>query len=232
MDPRRRGLPYIPGPLLGLGLAAAFFLLGGAPGGTSRVAAQESGTAPESSKPTRHFQVDRPAGLSDPAALTVYLRVLDEMVAGYRVSGDDNAALYRTWRRYNKTPYRSATHGARFVNNYANTIAKDYGKYEGAGQMPVGSVLAKDAFAVTERGDVFLGPLFLMEKMPAGFNPGSQDWRYAMIMPDGSLFGKTKGEGAERVEFCITCHRAAGDENDHLFFVPEEHRVQVYSIGE
>ena len=103
--------------------------------------------------------------------MSIYLRVLDDMAAGYRLSGDPDAGGYRMWRRYNKTPYRSATHGERFVNNYANTIAKDYGKYEEAGRMPVGSVLAKDSFAVTSKGDVFLGPLFLMEKMQAGFNP-------------------------------------------------------------
>ena len=47
-----------------------------------------------------------------------------------------------------------------------------------------------------------------------------------MVMPDGSLFGKTKGEGSAKVEFCITCHQAAGDDNDHLFFFPAEVRVR------
>jgi len=69
------------------------------------------------------------------------------------------------------------------------------------------------------------GPLFLMEKMPAGFNYVSGDWRYTMIMPDGRIFGVTKGENAERVEYCITCHLARED-NDHLFFVPEAFRVK------
>ncbi len=158
------------------------------------------------------------------------MRMLDDMTAGYRLSGESTAGVYRTWRRYNKTPYRSATHGQRFVNNYANALAKGYGRYENSGALPEGAVLAKDSFAVTARGDVFSGPLFLMEKMPAGFDPKSRDWRYSMIMPDGSLFGTTKGEGSKRVEFCITCHETAGAENDHLFFVPEEQRVRVFSL--
>jgi hypothetical protein len=196
----------------------------------SPVRAQETQAVAEEINPKGHFQVDRPAELSNAAALTVYLRILDEIVFGYRMSEVEGAGTYRTWRRYNKTPYRSATHGERFVNNYANTKAKAYGNYEGAGDMPVGSVLAKDSFAVTNRGDVFLGPLFMMEKMPAGFSPESRDWRYTMIMPDGSMFGMTKGEGHSRVSFCVTCHKSAGNDNDHLFFVPEGYRVRTYSV--
>ena len=69
-------------------------------------------------------------------------------------------------------------------------------------------------------GDVLTGGLGLMEKMAPGFNPQSRDWRYTMVLSDGTIFGTTKGENAQRVEFCIECHQAAGDENDHLFFIP------------
>lgn len=223
---RRRGRLSLCRLSLALLLAVVLLLGGGVPLGGLSASAQEHKVPDEHSKPTRHFKVDRPADLPNSAALTVYLRILDEMSAGYRLSGDQSAASYRNWRRFNKTPYRSATHGERYVNNYANTVGRSYGKFEGVGEMPVGAMLAKDAFAMTSQGDVFLGPLFLMEKMPAGFNPASRNWRYAMIMPDGSLFGRTKGEGSEKVEFCITCHQSAGDENDHLFFVPRKHRVE------
>ena len=182
-------------------------------------------------KPQRHFRVDRPANLTDAEALTIYSQILDEIVAGYRLSGDPTAERYRTWRRFNKAPYRSATHGERYVNNYANDIGKAYGKYDDAGAMPVGTILAKDSFAVTSRGDVFTGPLFLMEKMEPGFLPEALDWRYTMIMPDGSLFGQTKGPGSEQVEFCITCHRAAGDDVDHLFFVPNDYRIRILNLN-
>ena len=47
-----------------------------------------------------------------------------------------------------------------------------------------------------------------------------------MIMPDGSFFGTTKGEGSERVGFCITCHEAVPEEHYQMFFVPEAYRVQ------
>jgi hypothetical protein len=215
----------IAGLLRTAGLAAIAWLFAVSPGAGIAALAQDSEPPAEYDKPTRHFQIERPAELSDAAALSVYLRVLDEMVAGYRLSRDENAGAYRNWRRHNKTPYRSATHGQRFVNNYTNTAAQDYGKYEAAGEMPPGAVVAKDSFAVTARGDVFLGPLFIMEKMTEGFNAKSGDWRYTMIMPDGSLFGRTNGEGAQRVEFCITCHRSVAADNDHLFFMPKVNRM-------
>ena len=180
----------------------------------------------EPQQPTGHFRIERPAGLSGADALTVYTRILDDMVAGYRLSGEAYADSYRLWRRFNTVPYRSAQHGQRFINNYANDVAKAYRRYEDSGPMPVGSILVKDSFAVTKNGDVFSGPLFVMEKMPAGFEPRARDWRYTMIMPDGSLFGTTHGEGSNRVEFCIDCHELVGDEQDHMFYVPEEFRVR------
>ncbi len=179
------------------------------------------------SGPKGHFKVERPADLRDAEALKIYERMLDDIVEGYSLSRNPAAMQYRRWQRFNRAPYRSATHGERYVNNYANKIGEAYGRYEKTGTMPVGAVLAKDSFAVTSGGDVFVGPLFLMEKMPAGFNPSSRDWRYMMIMPDGSLFGETKGVGSQRVEFCITCHEAAGAENDHLFFIPDAYRTNI-----
>lgn len=179
----------------------------------------------ESERPTQHFKVPAPADLDDARAHANYESTFKAMTDAYGMAEDPWAKDYSQWRRYNTAPYRSATHGERFVNNYANGTAKRYALFEAAGQLPVGSVLAKDAYAVTEEGEVFIGPLFLMEKMPAGFNPESRDWRYTMIMPDGSLFGRTNGQDSERVAFCITCHQAAGDANDHLFFIPKAHRI-------
>jgi hypothetical protein len=181
--------------------------------------------------PTRHFRVPNPARLSDADALSIYERIRDDMVAAYRLSRDPVAARFYEWRRYNRAPYLSATHGDRYINNYANAEAKTYGR-KGAGPMPAGAILAKDSFTVTAQGDVFTAPLFIMEKMAPGFSAETGDWRYTMIMPDGSLFGTTKGEGSERVEFCASCHALAGDGRDHLFFVPEKYRVRFLRSDE
>lgn len=202
-------------------VAAPFAAWQVGPGGGT--AAAQGAVDPQ--KPTRHFRVEQPAGLTGVNAVIIYNRILDDMVAGYRLSGFPHAESYRYWRRYNTVPHRSAQHGERYINTYANGVANAYRYFEAAGEMPAGAVIVKDSFAVTARGDVFSGPLVVMEKMPTGFNPESQNWRYMMYMPDGSLFGMTNGKGTERVEFCVTCHKLAGHENDHLLFVPEQYRV-------
>jgi len=210
-------------------LAAAFAAAStGAPPGAGTALAQ-GGVSPQ--KPARHFRVERPAGLSGADALTIYNRILDDMVAGYRLSGLDYVDRYRTWRRYNTVPYRSAQHGERYVNNFANDAGDDYRHFEASGEMPAGAILVKDSFAVTKRGDVFSGPLFVMEKMSTGFNLASRDWRYVMVMPDGSLFGETGGVNSQNVDFCIGCH-AMRQQYDHLFFLPEEFRLKPIETGQ
>jgi len=200
-------------------VALAAVLAGAAPGAGTALA--QSDVAAQ--KPTRHFRVEQPAGLSGADALTIYNRILDDMVAGYRLSNLPDVDEYRNWRRFNTVPYRSAQHGERFVNNYANGIGRAYGSFEEAGDLPVGSVAAKDSFAVTAAGDVTAGPLFIMEKMPQGFNYVSGDWKYTLVRPDGTLFGETNGPGAKRVEYCITCHLAR-ERYDHLYFLPKDYR--------
>ncbi len=90
--------------------------------------------------------------------------------------------------------------------------------------MPAGSLLAKNSFSVKGNGRASLGPLFLMEKMGKGFNAGSDDWRYTMIMPNGSVYGTTKGKGSDKVQFCVDCHSAVAETTDYMMFLPEEYR--------
>lgn len=186
--------------------------------------ADEAGQAFDISRPTGHFPIENPADLDAEGAERIYRRVLPEMTEGYGMSRLPGSADYVQWKRFNRWPYRSAQHGERFVSNYGNRLAAAYGRYEQAGQLPEGAILAKDSFTVTAAGDVFSGALFLMEKMAPGFHPRARDWRYAMILPDGSLFGTTGTEGSDQMEFCIDCHETAGDAQDHLFFIPEAYR--------
>ena len=139
-------------------------------------------------------------------------------------TGLEIAGQYQGWTLYNSQPYVSDTHGGRFVNNYGNRSAKAYGKFENAGVMPAGALLVKDSFAV-RKGKVVAGPLFVMEKMPAGFNAESGNWRYTLIMPGGKVIGATNGKGSGNVAFCIGCHMTAED-TDSLFYLPDEYRAQ------
>ncbi len=160
------------------------------------------------------------------AQLACAQAVLDRSCPGanpYLSDGSDIAADYRSWAIYNTVPYRSATHGGRYVNNYANKTAAAYGKFEDFEEMPVGSILAKDSFTVDGGGELSSGPLFLMRKMEAGFRPDFGDWEYTLIMPGGNVYGITNAAGSDNVDFCGTCHMAVPDQ-DHMFFMPVEYR--------
>jgi len=190
-------------------------------------AVAQGGTAP-SEVPTGegggHFAAPDPADLTAEGARALYDGIRDQMIAGYRLSGNGAARNFIRWQRFNTAPYRSATHGQRYVNNYANAAAERYGMYEAAGVMPAGATIVKDTFYVSESGGVFPGALMIMEKMDAGFSAATGDWRYSMIMPDGSLFGTTGGENARSVAFCAACHALAAAD-DYLFFLPKPFRI-------
>jgi hypothetical protein len=164
------------------------------------------------------------ASLTDEQAAALYKKLASKLKSGYAKSGSGTAAAYQGWKKYNTVPYQSATHGGRYVNNYADATASDYGKFDAELVLPVGSVLAKDSIVALPDGDAEPGPLFLMEKMASGFNSASADWKYTLIMPDGTVVGVTNGPGSESVAFCHQCHQAAGA--SQLFFLPEAYRAK------
>ena len=184
----------------------------------------------ESLIPKGHLKIERPANLSAAEALAIYDNIADDLARGYAASHEVAAQKFRGWRQYNSAPYRSATHGNRYINNYANGMASRYGRLKPGEQMPPGALLAKDSFTVSANGDVYGGPFFVMEKLGKGVSPQTGDWRYAMIMPDGSYFGDSTGDGAERVGFCNGCHTAVADDDD-LFFIPAKDRKQFLGGG-
>jgi hypothetical protein len=160
-------------------------------------------------------------------AIAAYDCLLDEMIAAYAASGLPEASAYPAWQRVSTQPYESGTHGGRLVHNYVNPAgAAAYNRYEDIVRMPVGGLVSKPSLVVTQQGKVGVGPLFLMEKMSAGFMPANGDWRYTMINPDGSVFGRTGGVNSAGMQFCADCHNAVADDQDHLLFLPEEYRAE------
>lgn len=176
------------------------------------------------SEPKSHMMLADPANMSGDRADAVYLAIRQNMSAHYLASGDPVTGAYQTWRRYNTAPYQSSLHGALYVNNYANATAARYGKYENLGNLPAGSIVVKDSFAVTESGEVMTGPLFLMEKREPGFNVASNDWLFMMVEPNGTVAGITNGANAAAVRFCADCHNMAPKGQDNLYFLPKEVR--------
>jgi len=164
--------------------------------------------------------------LSDQEAVAIYDCLMKELKAAYAKSDDAVALSYQSWPRYSTRAYVSATHGERHVQNYANAAGRAYGAYERAGEMPKGAILAKDSFTIDHDGRAAAGPLFIMEKMDDGWHAASDDWRYSMIMPNGSIFGTTKAVGDQKVQFCADCHMAVTPDVDSMMFLPEKYRVK------
>ena len=162
-----------------------------------------------------------PPQLSDAEAVGGYDCVSPYMAKAYSNSGHPAAAAYRGWSRFSRVSYPAEAHGVRFMNNYSNEAASiDYAKWEAAGDMPAGSILAKDSFIVGEDGRISVGPLFLMTKGVAGSSATMRDWQYTMIMPGGNI-----RQDAAIQKFCNDCHRRAGAEDDYLMFLPLPFRV-------
>jgi len=166
--------------------------------------------------------------LSDKELAAAYECLYPEMVAGYAKAGIPAAKGYKKWAtRFSRVSYESGTHGGRMVNNYSNSIGKKaYAKYEDVKKAPQSSVFFKDSFSVGSNGSLSAGPIFLMEKKQAGFDKKNGDWRYYMIMPNGTLFGTTKGKNSAGMKFCSACHGLVAD-TDFLYFLPEEFRVSA-----
>ena len=165
--------------------------------------------------------------ISAAEAKKAYACLRADMTGGYGKAGLKMVKGYAGWTNVAAAPYQSDTHGGRYVNNYANKhAARDYSRFEKAGKMPVGSVLAKDSFAVRPDGKTGAGPLFIMEKMPGGFSKSTGNWRYSMVMPNGKVVGMTNGKGAGAVKFCNECHASVAEDQDYMFFLPEESRAR------
>ncbi len=84
---------------------------------------------------------------------------------------------------------------------------------------------AKDSFTVSPDRKMAVGPLFLMQEMLVGFNKDILDWKYTMIMPDGTVFGATGGRNSAAMKFCRECHNGAAPEQDAVMLLPEESHV-------
>lgn len=171
-----------------------------------------------------HIAIENPAELSKDEARKIYSDLRNRMASLYAMSDMAEIKNYQSWKLFNDAPFISATHGQRYVNNYANAIAVNYAILKEGEKLPVGSVLAKDSITVTGDGRVFPGAMFGMEKLPEGTSPRTADWRYFMVIPDGSIYGDSTGDNPDLMIYCHECHLAVED-RDFTFFVPEEYRV-------
>lgn len=116
----------------------------------------------------------------------------------YARGGDPVGAAYRGWTVTATRPAVTGPHGERFLMTWANDVAAaQYLRYEeGAFEMPVGSILAKESFGVSG-GMAMVGPLFVMTKVADA--PETDGWRYSGVQEDGASMGVSQS-------FCHDCH--------------------------
>ncbi len=142
------------------------------------------------------------------------------MAGDYAESADPLAQLYQRWVRLNRFPYPSAGHGRIFVNNYANAAAaKQFAARDRSDSYPVGSIVVKDGFIVTDTGDILTAPLNLIEKRPPGQDATTAEgWRFIQILPNGTVIGAAPRD--DRTRFCANCHVRYNGPIAPFFFVP------------
>lgn len=164
--------------------------------------------------------------LTGDEAQAVYDCLKDSMLSGYtkgnkRWIDPSYVADYRSWTAASTFPAAPGFHGERFLLTFVNeTGAEQYLKYAEEGfTMPAGTVIAKESFSVNAQGKAKAGPLFFMEKAPAGSSPETNDWYYMMVAPNGAPMA------VNVVQACHACH-SGFDYRDGLGYPVEEARVK------
>lgn len=141
------------------------------------------------------------------------------MRAGYAKSDNPWATEFTGWQAAFTVPGGVGNHGPRFLTTFVNATGFDeYVKYNDEGaKMPVGTVIAKESFNVTKKGQVKNGPLFFMEKVAAGDADEFGNWKYSALKPNGGVMKISQ-------KFCHDCHGNFED-HDSLGYPEEENRL-------
>lgn len=165
--------------------------------------------------------------LTGDEAQAVYDCLKEDLRAGYRQGPkrwvpEAYVLDYPGWTRVSAFPAAPGFHGGRFLVTYVNaTGAGEYMKYKTENvQIPAGTLIAKETFAVDDDGKVNKGPLFLMEKVATGKSPKTDDWYYMMVAPNGVP------QAVDVIAACSECHQGNYGEQGGLGYPVEDARVR------
>ncbi len=166
------------------------------------------------------------AELTFEEAQTVYDCIAAGLHEGYmkgkkRWIPEEYVSDYRNWTIANTLPANPGFHGGRFLLTWVSEAgAEDYLKYKDEDvNIPAGTVIAKESFAVTEKGKVKKGPLFIMEKVAAGKSPETDDWYYMMVAPNGTP------QAVNVIKACSECHQGNFGHQGGLGYPAEDVRI-------
>ncbi len=135
---------------------------------------------------------------------TLYECIRPDLVAGYQKKGHAIAMAYTEWQSASTAPQAPGMHSGQYLTTIVNPVGYDqYVKHSTDGtEMPVGTVIAKEAFKIKKKGKVAKGPLLFMEKVGKDVAPDTGGWKYSGIKPNGKKL-KVDAKG-----FCHACHQA------------------------
>lgn len=167
-----------------------------------------------------------PAEMSHEEALSVYQCFADQLHAGY--NGVDASWQpagmvkdYRDWVQVSTIPAAPGFHGGRFLVTWVNeTGAEAYTQYAEDPEIPIGTLIAKESFQVTDAGELKPGPLFLMEKVPTEKSRDTMGWYYMAVAPDGNPMG------IDPWKDCNECHVGNFGHQGGLGYPVEEARLR------
>ena len=166
------------------------------------------------------------AELDHAEAAAVYDCLAETMVAGYQ-QGEKRwipaefVDGYRDWEMAVTGPAAPGFHGGRFLLTWVNETGYDeYVKYDTENaEMPVGTVIAKESFEISDTGEATPGPLFIMQKVEREKTPETDGWYYMMVAPDGTP------QAVPVMTACNECHAGLGEGQDHLGYPVEAVRI-------
>ena len=122
---------------------------------------------------------------------------------------------YKSWKKVNAEPVKSASHGSTLVFTYVNKTAEPAAT-SGKFPFPAGSMLVKEAFDDQGGKPGGMSKVFLMEKRAKGYDSTNGDWHYAVVMPEGAVAMTGNGKAGSPTQFCGACHQSA-KVNDYVF---------------
>lgn len=158
-------------------------------------------------------EIDAVAACLEPAIERAFAAVADPAVRG------------KSWTTMSRV-YRASEHGS-FLQIYADpAAAESYRNYEAGARIAAGGTIVKRSFRVEADGRAVAYRTFVMERRAPGYEPGINDWRFAVFEPSGALIGETGGRDNARVRFCAQCHEAARTQ-DFLLYVPPAYRMPL-----
>ncbi len=102
--------------------------------------------------------------IEDLSALYECLR--PKLIKGYQKKGKKLAMAYTDWKAASIAPQAPGMHSGQYLMTYVNDIGYDeYVKFATSGaEMPVGTIIAKEAFSIKSSGKTSKGPYCLWKK--------------------------------------------------------------------